>query len=583
VLENEQQTSDVAILAGRVPFRNGLYVVGPFAERVSFAAQQRRALSLVWGIDQDLRRAGQPRGLWRKKVGVVGAGLAGLTCSLALAAFESSVWIFDEQLRALNRMMKADHRDIHPTINFWPREELEVTTFLPFLNWFQDSCDGVLKRVWDEWETLQSQTNLIKRIESGCTVHRIGAQGDHWNIEATTTDGRTLPKTSFDILILATGFGTERIVLGADSAGYWEAERDPIGPLVKAESSPCHHHVISGTGDGGLIEVLRLLYGKFRAGSIERWTVPMISDAGLAEAISPIESEVRHRVSDAILHGALGLDDTAKDEISEFLWDRYTSVLNEGMISESVEQEMCAAQTHVHKVVLLGERPSPLEHTASPYHRLLLTFCIYMGLVEYHRVEGKVAVADCLETGGRAALAQRLGIVRKDLTFKSIGQIGRSFARTAEPETVQLPCSLFICRHGYKSPLSELLDEANSPDVSYVRTRQQLYGDQDALTLEQIHSYAKELGLSTPQDRAAWADRHEEMAVDYFRRRHGLHARAWAPARARDKTVYKLRAPRREEDARTRDSSKLIPRTFMGVPVEAARALPVQGKWQGHG
>lgn len=67
----QRPSVDAAVLASRVPYNSGLYVLGPFAERVSFASQQRRAMNLAWSIHQNLLKSGDSKGLEEKKAVVV--------------------------------------------------------------------------------------------------------------------------------------------------------------------------------------------------------------------------------------------------------------------------------------------------------------------------------------------------------------------------------------------------------------------------------------------------------------------------------------------------------------------------------
>ncbi len=149
------------LLASRIPFKNGLYVVGPFAGRVSFSSQQRRAMSLVCDIDQDLRTSGDGNGLERKRICIVGGGLAGVTCAVAAAALGASVIVVektparvssDDRVdlgQVLATIREAEHRDAHPTLNFWPHEDVEPFTHLPVLNWHEGNCGAVAQQIVD--------------------------------------------------------------------------------------------------------------------------------------------------------------------------------------------------------------------------------------------------------------------------------------------------------------------------------------------------------------------------------------------------------------------------------------------------
>jgi hypothetical protein len=326
--------------------------------------------------------------------------------------------------------------------------------------------------------------------------------------------------------------------------------------------------------------VLRLLFGRFRAGSIERWTVPLIADEDLAAEIIRTESESRRRVSDFILHGSNRLDDIAKDQISEFLWDEYTKLYRGGMVSSSVIGAMDRSRTHIRKVVLLGERPTPLEHTASPYHKLLVSLAISLGLVEYYRVQGGTDVRDSLASAATID-AEALGITLKDVIFTSNLRIGAEMSPAVGTQRHSLQNSLFVCRHGYESPLRVLLNFPNSPDLERLQSQQALYGDHDVLNIDQVTFYSRQHNRAHPNHQVGWAQRHSAMADDYFRKRHGLRVQVWSPGASKNEASYRLNASKPLDAALFAETKRLLPRRFIGIGVEFRPAL-VQANWHGH-
>jgi hypothetical protein len=277
------------LLASRQPFCEGVYVVGPYASRVSFSSQQRRAISLVCDIDSDLTSAGDEKGIRGKRICIVGAGIAGLTCAVAVAALGGSAYVHEKKLHksppgaghrvsvdeVLSTIRNASHRDAHPTLNFWPHEDIEPFTRLPFLNWHEGDCSSVAEQFVDQLNDLMSQkpaiTNLIS-IRTGFDVKAI---------ESGSQPGKLCPRyelapgapeawsMDFDLVILATGFGAETTAPGADTPSYWLAEGDCIPAVREAAPRQIRNYVVSGTGDGGLIEVLRLRFRDLRAGNID--------------------------------------------------------------------------------------------------------------------------------------------------------------------------------------------------------------------------------------------------------------------------------------------------------------------------
>ena len=151
---------DSILMACGVPFYENLYVLGTLARRVSFATQQRRAFNLPKAIDDNLKRSGCPTGLKGKNIAIVGASLSGSTSALAFSVFEANVYVYDGQKSSMAHIEKAKHRPIHPSINFWPRESVSPTTDFPALNWFQDSCDNVKRRIDEGHKKALENINL---------------------------------------------------------------------------------------------------------------------------------------------------------------------------------------------------------------------------------------------------------------------------------------------------------------------------------------------------------------------------------------------------------------------------------------
>lgn len=118
--------TDDLVQAAAVPGMEGYYCLGPYGRRVSFIAQQYRALNLVWALH---RRGDFKPG---EHVAVIGGGLAGMTAAIAFLAHGCHVHLF-ERHKLMSRQRETEHRMVHPSINLWPMEDLRATTKLPFL------------------------------------------------------------------------------------------------------------------------------------------------------------------------------------------------------------------------------------------------------------------------------------------------------------------------------------------------------------------------------------------------------------------------------------------------------------------
>lgn len=575
---NKRPSVDIALLAGRVPYCKNAFVVGPFANRVNFASQQRRALNLVWAINDDLVKQGESQGLAGKDAVVVGAGLAGLTASLALSTFKCSSWVLEQQESAFAGMEAADHRHIHPTINYWPQETIDPATFLPFFNWFYDRCDNILERLHSEWN--RREGGHVKGVVPNCTVNKFKYQNDKWVIDADLLEGASLPKNEFDILILATGFGSEDFTDSSDEVSYWDAENDAIAEIQSGTAPICKHYIISGTGDGGIIEVLRLLYREFSAGGIEACTASAIRNTEVPQKIQVIEKEIQDELLDAILHNGFPLENDIRNHISDRLWSAYYEVVSEGRLGQSFVEKMVEIRTDVPKVTLLGQWSSPLDFPLSPYHKLLLTFAIVNGWVEYYQLGADTRIEPCTSlSAGTSKLTPRTVYFTPVRHFSAIGgkiRI-RPVNRPVNPEQECIE-AFYLSRHGYDSPIHKFFEDVPEDTAEQIRLRQALFADQDWLTEVQADHYAEELDLTKPSNRVVWLDRRKDDIDEYFWDRHSvlveLQAHVSKPAGdndAEEKIEGLSFLLKESNDAEFRsawhENSWLLPDEFMGVKV----------------
>jgi len=570
---------DVAILAGRVPHEDRLYVVGPFAERLSFASQQRRALSLVWAVDDEIKRSGDGDGLSGKRACIVGAGLAGLTCSVGLAAFKCDSWILEAERNALAMNRIARHREIHPSINFWPREDVVVTTMLPFLNWYQDRCDLILSRLHDQWTWLEKRNGPMKGITLGSTVTGVSWNGSGWEVE---TAGKSSPVQGFDIVIFATGYGIETVVPKSDTPSYWSADGDKIEELRKCPAGTVNHCIISGTGDGGLIEALRLLFSKFQAGKVNYGTAELFESGGLQRRLRAVEAKARLRVSDEILREPDGkrpagfpLSNKFRDEIAEYLWSAYDAAASD--LAGTFHRSLVEQRTAVAKVILIGERTVPTEFTSSPYHRLLIVHAIREGWLEYHQVpRGGVAVDDDPQHPDAYPDADNMLIKLKKVAFTSDRQItgGNHKADFSNsPRKADYRAAFFVNRHGTDSPLEPIFGRISPELLSNVRKRQSLYADQDWISMDQAREMATKLKLPSPGHNPQWLEQSFMDARPFFKQRYGLEVREEYADGAAKLVLHKDHGTSRGWSDELEAGP--IPEYFYGIPVDSGEVFEV--------
>ena len=229
-----------------------VYIISTRGGRVSFHSQQLRALQLARLLNQKF--ADTKNDL---KVLVIGGGVAGATCFTALNAYGfTHVDGFEAQDQILQTQASSAHRHAHPSYNDWPmileNREFLSTTNLPFMNWFADNTANVtnimasdpeLDKYIENFRTGMVVTNM-ELVETGILV-------------TSKIVGEDTCNETYNVVICSVGFGTERNLEYSASGSYWWSDH------IKHYRSEHQNYIdhtfyVAGTGDGGLIDYVRL-------------------------------------------------------------------------------------------------------------------------------------------------------------------------------------------------------------------------------------------------------------------------------------------------------------------------------------
>lgn len=258
-----------------------LYLVGTFDTGVTVFSQQTRALNLAWAaVESGLvpTTSMEPTDITAPlfKIAIVGAGFAGLSVAAGLISkgAVADITIFEQRDTLLPLQQGSDSRWLHPRIYDWPREGSQASVaMLPVLNWTAARASDVVVQALSEWKktlvgsdrkpTLYCNTRHLQIHECADGTPRLKLE---WVGEKRTAiDGTTVQDSSqsnvgrsdtFDLVILAIGFGVER-----DGAlSYWRNET--IGQ--PSLDQPRRTFLVSGQGDGAMIDVLRLRISQYR-------------------------------------------------------------------------------------------------------------------------------------------------------------------------------------------------------------------------------------------------------------------------------------------------------------------------------
>ena len=295
-----------------VPAKGAVYQIGCLEQRVTLYSQQVRALNLVFALFDQKRLAAGGR------VIVVGGGAAGLTAAVASAALGASVTVL-ERLDTLLPFQSGNlTRWLHPHIYEWPEPSYRHSDAgLPLMNWAAGYAADVAKSLRESFY----RSARDKRLKDETGVRNVKLHpgpGTSQRLEWNESKGR-FRSESFDALILAIGFGLERPSSLGPVLSYWRND-DLSQPELDADRK--RHYLISGCGDGGLVDLLRIRIREFR------------HDKMIEEFIG---QSVEQKLKDDLLH----VEETAHqmaargEDPSDFLYDEYQR-LRPGIVDEQI-------------------------------------------------------------------------------------------------------------------------------------------------------------------------------------------------------------------------------------------------------
>lgn len=254
-----------------------IYILGCLANGVTVFRQQVRALNLGTALSFRFKA--------NERIAVVGGGIAGLTLVAALLALmpRAKITLFESRMDLCPLQQGAETRWLHPHIYDWPAVGSRAPRAnLPLLDWGEGTAGEVahtlLRQFSDvvDWSRSQDKANAASTRLSllmGVTHLRI-ASADR-RVEWVGTKGNlmqghvVLGQTSgaseqFDAIVIASGFGTEVSSGKIDARSYWR--NDTLGqPVLNGTKET---FLISGFGDGAIVDLCRLTIERFRHGRI---------------------------------------------------------------------------------------------------------------------------------------------------------------------------------------------------------------------------------------------------------------------------------------------------------------------------
>ena len=256
---------------------DGVYVLGCLNRHITVYSQQVRAINLVDALRHEYGEEGHFR--TGTTIAVIGAGVAGLTAAAYAARYGASVTVLEEGSRPLWLQDRCRNRWLHPRIYDWPEPgALEPRTDLPLLNWQAGRAQDVALEIRDQWDReLSSNARLLPPLYGRKVTAVIPTDGQDLLLRhQSCRDAQAASQDHFRFIILAVGFGIEKAD-GKGDAGrvsYW-SDADSLEEL-----KPGMNVLISGYGDGGLADLMRLCLVNFRQDQILRLVQNIKPDVG---------------------------------------------------------------------------------------------------------------------------------------------------------------------------------------------------------------------------------------------------------------------------------------------------------------
>ena len=347
-----------------VPGLEDVYLIGGFASRVTFYAQQHRAFNLIWALfEEGMLKTG-------REVGIVGAGLSGMTAAVAAAQKGCKVTLLEKAYHLMNIQRGNSTRFIHPRIYDWPSSDDDIKvespdTDLPYLNWVADTTAGIVEELEAQWEEVGRKIEFLREYEVTTIRQFEGKPTILANSLNFTEESPGFLQKKFDCVILALGFGLERQLPPLNFRSYWE--NDGLHQPITSAQYRTKRWLVTGCGDGGLIDAIRLRLDEFDHTKV------------LSDLLSETDlTEVKKRLREIELKAIDHLD-KGEEYVGMYLYQEYDGL----DIPDSLISRLKSRLRRNTEVTLNSPTPNPLSLRASILNRFIIFLLMKYGNLYY--------------------------------------------------------------------------------------------------------------------------------------------------------------------------------------------------------
>jgi len=261
----------------------GVYLLGSLEKGVTVYSQQVRAHNLAWALwvlnnsppghrpgcrnynPNNAITGGGP------SIAIIGAGIAGLTTAACIMSLlpQARITLFERTWDLCPLQLGCDSRWLHPRIYTWPLPGSRApSASLPLLTWQEGRASDVAHQVLTQFAGISREhkhvsffigVDYLRISATSKSIEWVGRQGIRRDQYIGAGD-RYGGSGEFDAIVLAAGFGLETPSAKYQTPSYWRPDRLAEPTLDGSTRS----FIVSGYGDGGVVDLCRLTVERFR-------------------------------------------------------------------------------------------------------------------------------------------------------------------------------------------------------------------------------------------------------------------------------------------------------------------------------